>query len=289
MTTSCTFTDPATGQREDIQYLEVGDATAGHVYLVHHHARGQSRGGVVLCGSISSDREGCLRTMVDMARALAASGFDVVRFDYRGIGESTGRFEDYSFSDWRRDIEVCIGLLRERLSGRPIALWGVRAGALLVSEAFRDELGDAAMFCAPTDAQPFLQGILRRSLVNDMLSRPGLKRANRAEIIAAIEQGAAVNIDGYLWSARLWMDAASHRFVVPAGDSRPWQVVDFTDHPRTDLGGGENESHRKLSSVGRFWEAAPTRVAKDGSLLQITMDWLNSLTSSPTTRAVTSS
>ena len=270
----CSFIDPGTGTREEIRYLDVGD-DGGQVYMVHHHARGKPRGGVILCGSINADREGCLRTLVDIARDLAANDFDVVRFDYRGIGESTGDFSGYCLSDWQADIEACVNVLREKLPGLPIGLWGIRAGALLASEVFKTA-GDGALLCAPMDGQPLLQAILRRSLVNDMLGRPDSKRSSRDEIIAALERGEIVNVDGYAWSKRLWRDAGTHHFVAPANDARPWQVVDFTDFPRTNLD-AEHEPRRKVSTVGRFWEATPTRVAKDSSLRDITLAWLVSM------------
>jgi hypothetical protein len=280
----CSFVDPATGVREEIRYLDVGDAN-GRVYLVHDHARGPARGGVVLCGSINADREGCLRTLVDIARGLAAEGFEVLRLDYRGIGESTGDFADYCFSDWRRDIECCIGVLRERLPGLPIGIWGVRAGALLASEIFASKLGDGALLCAPMHGQAFLQAILRRSLINDMTTRPNAKRVTRAEIIAVLERGETVNVDGYPWSKRLWEDAAAHRFVIPANDDRPWRIVDFTENPSTELS-ADLATRRVVSSAGRFWEATPTRVARDSSLWQFTKDWIASLSDDWATRTV---
>jgi pimeloyl-ACP methyl ester carboxylesterase len=279
----CSFVDPATGVREEIRYLDVGD-TRGRVYLVHDHARGPARGGVVLCGSINADREGCLRTLVDIARALAAEGFDVLRLDYRGIGESTGEFADYCLSDWRHDIESCVAALRARLPGLPVGVWGIRAGALLASEVFSSNLADGALFCAPMHGQAFLQGILRRSLVNDMTTRPNAKRSTRAQIIAVLERGDTFNVDGYAWSKRLWEDAASHRFVIPASNERPWRIVDFTENPATELP-ADLAGQRVVSTAGRFWEATPTRVARDPTLWQFTKDWMVSLCDSWATRA----
>jgi pimeloyl-ACP methyl ester carboxylesterase len=271
----CTFVDPTSGAREDIRYLDVGDC-GGQLYSVHHHAQGRRRGGVVLCGPIGAERERSYRTLVDIARTVAAAGFDALRFDYRGIGESTGRFEDYCLSDWRQDVEICARQIRERCPNQAIGLWGVRAGALLASEAFGAGLADGAMLCAPMDGQPLLRDILRRTLVADMLARPRGKRSTREEIVTSLECGAVVNVDGYAWSRRLWQDAATHRVVVPADDLRPWQVVDFTGLPKTVFD-HHVVSRRQVNSAGRFWESSPALVPKDMSLAASTVTWLDSL------------
>lgn len=271
----CSFTDPASGAREDIRYLDVGDPH-GQLYVVHHHARHRPRGGIVLCGSIGAEREWGFRMLVDIARAVAAEGFDALRFDYRGIGESTGRFDDYCLSDWRRDVEACVHLLRENLPGQPLGLWGIRAGALLASEVFDTGQGDGLLICAPMDGQPLLQDILRRKLVADMLARPRAKRSTREEIVAAIEAGAVVDVEGYPWSKRLWLDAACHRVVIPAEDGCPWQVVDFKGLPKTKLG-LHQETHRQVNSAGCFLHGGPALVPLDSSLATSTAAWLKSL------------
>ena len=271
----CSFVDPSSGAQEQLSYLDVGDAS-GQLHVVHHRARGEPRGGLVLCGPIGAERERSYRTLVDIARAVAADGFDALRFDYRGMGESTGNFEDYCLSDWRRDVETCIPLIRERLSDRPLGLWGVRAGALLASEVFATGVGAGVMLCAATDGQAHLMDILRRSLVADMLARPGKRRSTRDEIVAAMERGEVVNVDGYPWSKRLWQDAASHGVVIPADDRRPWRVVDFAGLPQTAVG-SRHEARRQINSDGRFWESGRTLVPTIPSLAASTIAWLTSL------------
>ncbi len=134
----CRMEDPVTGMAETMGYIEMeGD----QLYFVQHHAARTDgpRGAVVVCGPIGAQRERAYRTLVDLSRSLALQGFDVLRFDYRGIGESTGRFERLCMSDWKGDVERCISFVRDRAPGAPLALWGVRAGALLASECFGEE------------------------------------------------------------------------------------------------------------------------------------------------------
>lgn len=272
----CSFVEPSTGTREQFSYLDVGDDGA-QLYVVHHQAQGSPRGGVVLCGPIGAERERGYRTLVEIARAVAADGFDALRFDYRGIGESTGRFEDYCLSDWRKDIEACVKLSRDRLRGRPLGLWGARAGALLASEVFGAGFGDGLMLCAPLDGQPHLIDILRRSLVADMLARPNKRRATREEFVSALERGELVNIDGYLWSRRLWQDASAHRVSVPVDNVRPWQVIDYRGSQR-NAREAEHDAHWHLYSAGRFWEGSPTLLPTTlRDLTERTIGWLRSM------------
>jgi pimeloyl-ACP methyl ester carboxylesterase len=65
-----------------------------------------------------------------LADALATRAVDVLRFDYRGTGESSG--EDAAFLPSRAlaDAEAMLALLRER-GDAPVTVLGIRGGALL--------------------------------------------------------------------------------------------------------------------------------------------------------------
>lgn len=65
-----------------------------------------------------------------VADALAARGISVLRFDYRGTGESSGDDADFLPSRALDDAEAMLAALRE-CSPAPVTLVGVRAGALL--------------------------------------------------------------------------------------------------------------------------------------------------------------
>jgi pimeloyl-ACP methyl ester carboxylesterase len=70
-----------------------------------------------------------------LAISLAESGQHVLRFDYRGTGDSFGELEEVTLSDWVEDIELAVRTGRELSGSSVVRLLGVRAGALLACRA----------------------------------------------------------------------------------------------------------------------------------------------------------
>ena len=69
---------------------------------------------ILLVGPFTLERHTSYRAWTQWARFLAAQGIEVLRYDYRGIGESTGRFEDMTFESWADDVQCLSAWLRKR-------------------------------------------------------------------------------------------------------------------------------------------------------------------------------
>jgi len=84
--------------------------------------------GVIVIVGGPQYRVGSHRQFVLLSRALAAAGYAVLRFDYRGMGDSTGPQRD--FEAVSADIAAAIDALQQRLpSIKKVALWGLCDGA----------------------------------------------------------------------------------------------------------------------------------------------------------------
>lgn len=84
--------------------------------------------GVVVIVGGPQYRAGSHRQFVLLSRALAAAGFAVLRFDYRGMGDSEG--EQRSFESVSADVAAAIDQLQARVSAvKCVALWGLCDGA----------------------------------------------------------------------------------------------------------------------------------------------------------------
>lgn len=98
-----------------------GDATL--VGILHGTSRPARRGVVIVVGG-PQYRVGAHRQYVILARALADNGVPVLRFDYRGMGDSSGVFS--GFEDCSEDIRAAVDALLEHCSGLDeVVLWGL--------------------------------------------------------------------------------------------------------------------------------------------------------------------
>jgi pimeloyl-ACP methyl ester carboxylesterase len=74
------------------------------------------------------------RSMRRLAVQLSDAGFDVLRFDYFGTGDSAGEPRDADLAGLRRDIETAVDELKDMTSASRVALVGMRLGATLAAQ-----------------------------------------------------------------------------------------------------------------------------------------------------------
>ena len=96
--------------------------------------------GVIIIVGGPQYRAGSHRQFVHLCRALATAGYPAVRFDYRGMGDSSGEKRDFLAVD--ADIASMIDFMHARVPQvRNIVLWGLCDGAsaaLLYCHATKD-------------------------------------------------------------------------------------------------------------------------------------------------------
>lgn len=110
-----------------------------------------------------------------ISRALVARGIAVFRFDFTGIGESAGDFEDTNFSSNLQDLEAAADFLR-REHGAPQILIGHSLGgaAVLAAAASIPEARAVATIAAPSDTDHLRETLVRRA--------PELEERDEAEV-----------------------------------------------------------------------------------------------------------
>ncbi len=99
--------------------------------LLHLPAKPRSRGVVIVPGA-PQYRLGSHRQFLLLARDLAAAGFPVLRFDYRGMGDSDGSFVGFEgvSLDLKAAIDHFIGQVPDV---KEVAMWGLCDGASAIS------------------------------------------------------------------------------------------------------------------------------------------------------------
>lgn len=98
--------------------------TQKHKHIAYNKTEGKDAN-IIFCGGFRSDMNGSKAVFLDeICREL---GFGLLRFDYSGHGESDGKFEDYTISDWRKDALLAFD---ELTSGEQIIIGSSMGGWL---------------------------------------------------------------------------------------------------------------------------------------------------------------
>lgn len=171
-----------------VQIPVAGVELPGMLYLPEADAG--ARPAVLLCDAFADERKAACLAMVRLARALAARGFPVLRFDYRGCGDGPGDFRDATVSTRLEDIAVAAECLKAEAGRSRLALGGMRLGAALAARAAQGRADVCALVLLEpiADGRAYVDGQVRRKLVRQMMT------AGRA---AGHEEADAVDLDGY--------------------------------------------------------------------------------------------
>lgn len=209
------------------------------VYYVIHGVASSCRARVVLAGPFATERPHRHITWTRWARFLARHHIEVIRFDYRGVGESTGRFEDMSLGSWYADLVEIIRFFADDGYETPLIIHGLGLGALLGHRAFVEGYGNALlMWLPPSSGQHMLNEEMKLRLANDFVINPKLAKS-REQYFAEINAGRCVEVEGFSWTSRLLDDI--HEFSIPtnlpSNPSRPHHIPSLDKMAAYMLGG----------------------------------------------------
>ena len=109
-----------------------GNSNAPLFGVLHEASSEQVRDhGVLLCPPIGQEYVRSHWAMRQVALALARVGFACLRFDWYGVGDSSGELRQASIARWHSDAAAAAQELRD-LSGVPrISVVGLRLGAAI--------------------------------------------------------------------------------------------------------------------------------------------------------------
>jgi exosortase A-associated hydrolase 2 len=174
----------------------------GRLFGVHHDGpagrEGAPRLPFVFCHPFGEEKLWTHRVFVTFARALAQRGHPVLRFDYRGNGDSSGDFPASSIATALDDLATAIETIKSRTGATSVGLVGLRLGASLAATAAETH-GDVSclVLWAPiVDGARYAQDLLRINITTQMAVYREV-RQDRAALVEAMKQGQTANVDGY--------------------------------------------------------------------------------------------
>jgi alpha/beta superfamily hydrolase len=101
----------------------------------HCEGKTPARPPIVLIPALLDERRTAGAAWVSLARELAANGFPVLRFEFRGEGESLGNGAQRKWPDLLQDIQAALRYAAQRAPENNVTAIGLRLGASLAWQA----------------------------------------------------------------------------------------------------------------------------------------------------------
>lgn len=179
------FMDAAEGQRFCLLHTPPKNQTV-HTSLVYIHP-------------FAEEMNASRRMAAVQARAFAHAGCAVLQMDFKGCGDSSGHFEDASWTDWTSDVEMARQWMCDQYTV-PLWLWGLRSGCLLAAQV--SQLPDQPSQPSPLLLwQPVLSGRQHLHQFLRLHVASGIARGQcstgTAPLAKMLEQGHMVEVAGY--------------------------------------------------------------------------------------------
>ena len=180
------------------EYLFFKNKSRKNLFGVIYYPEEKSFKGILICHPIFEEKLHVHRVLVDFSRILCSSGFNVLRFDYCGDGDSEGEFEEATVKTRLSDINSALEIFREKILLQKVALLGVRFGATLAALCVEKEMEiDALILWAPIiNGNDYLHQLLRMNLTHQVVVYKKILYT-RKDLITNLSQGEKVNVEGY--------------------------------------------------------------------------------------------
>jgi pimeloyl-ACP methyl ester carboxylesterase len=282
-----TRTDTEIGLREEAEFLSSGDQP---LFGFRHMPLRQARGGVLVCSPVLAEFGRNYRREFALGRCLAADGFAVQRFHYRGTGNSGGEAADVSLGSLQEDAEVAGRRLAE-VSGLPVAaVIGTRLGAFVAARVAVRLGVDALILWEPlVDGAHQFREAFRARLFHDLWESTAPPQSREALSKELIDRG-RVDVLGYTIHRALYESLVTRNLaqelespppsvlIVPIGDSAQ-RKTSYEQVAATCARKGSSVFVRMVAHEETWWlgereEAGSVASQMTSDEVDLTRDWM---------------
>lgn len=188
-------------------YFQAGAAA---LFGIFHEPATASRLPYVFCHPFAEEKLWAHRVFVSFARRLSAAGHPVLRFDCRGNGDSEGDFRETSVASTKQDVRFAIAEVLRRTGSTRVGLLGLRWGATIASLVAEeaDNISELVLWAPIIDGHRYMQELLRSNLTTQLATYKEI-RMDREALVASLENGNTVNVDGYEIGRHLYAEAGA--------------------------------------------------------------------------------
>jgi pimeloyl-ACP methyl ester carboxylesterase len=274
MTTDATRSQPLSTVSIEPLYFRSGDVQL--FGCLHGSAHSTADMGVLLCEPFGYEAICSHRALVAFAQAAASLGIPVLRFNYRGTGDSD---EIDPRADqllaWSQDVVAAVAELQRRTGVRRVCLLGFRLGALLASLAAAQCEAVAALIAIA----PVVNG--RKHLRE--LRTIQMAASTQAAKGASQDAAAPFEVSGFTLSAATLAALSPVDLTTQQAPAPDMLIIDRSDLPSAKAwgehctAGGARVQYQSLQGFVRMMMTAPDLALIPHSMIAAMKEWLKPL------------
>lgn len=192
--------DRAAGFSEEFLQPVLGGART--VAVLSRPLDARTRTGWVICHSFGIEHVHLGRLDVEVARALAAAGFPVLRYHGQGYGDSDRGAEELGLVSHLNDATDAVALMRSMDGVQRVGVIGARfGGAVAALVADREDLADLAVWDPVVLGAQFVRELMRRKVISEM-TRKAETAPTMGDLRRELDANGAVDVGGLFLTRR---------------------------------------------------------------------------------------
>jgi pimeloyl-ACP methyl ester carboxylesterase len=189
------FTDPRTGLRERFIAPTIGGKQT--VGVLSAPVGPSSDLGWVICHSFAMEQVWLQPVEVALARRLARSGFQVLRFHCQGYGDSEGSTSDIGLEAQVRDTLDAVRVLIDETGVSSVGLIGARVGGTVAAlAADRSRATPLVLWNPVVDGHRYVDSLTRAAMVTELSSSSQVK-SEADDVDARFAEAGVLDVQGF--------------------------------------------------------------------------------------------
>ena len=267
---------------EDVTYF----GAAPRMYGVTHLPDGDARAAVVICSSTHAELLKSYRLEVLLARALATQGFAVIRFHYRGAGNSEDTGEVLTLPAMINAARQARDHIVDLAGTTKLVFVGVRLGAYPATALATENPGSQLILWDPVlDTDNYMKDALRTHAIAAI--RGEAKPETVKESLERLHSDGSIDLLGYEIRSEFHSSIQGRKLTDYSPEGSEVLVVPFGKSNKEDLTtlwGDNGISVTNLGAADRaaWWlaeDASMERQQRGEALASRTADWIAAATS----------
>ena len=154
--------------------------------------------GFIICSAFAEERGFTQKLMVEWARHLCNMDYYVMRFDYRGYGDSEGLFESYNINNYLEDLGGAISEFKKKMDVNIVGFCGIRLGATIAALGANIFAPNACLILWEpiVNGDKYTDALLRWVIAKEMVNT-GKAPRNRNQLKDQLLNGDDVVVEGH--------------------------------------------------------------------------------------------